>query len=355
MPRPDLITPTPSGLYCASGDVFIDPWKPVERAVITHAHSDHAIRGCASYLCSEACEHVLRARIGEDARIETVPYSKTTRIGGVEVSLHPAGHVLGSSQVRVRLTATGETWVVTGDYKTDPDPTCRAFEPVRCDTLITESTFGLPIYVWPSPGRVFAEVNAWWRENQLAARTSVIFAYGLGKAQRLLAGVDASIGPIAVHGAIATMNEAYRATGVALPECPRAFAPGAPDVRGCGLVIAPPSTAGSTWLRRFAAGPAEGGIGTAFASGWMRVRGSRRRQSVDRGFVLSDHADWPGLLRTIEASGAARIGVTHGSTGPMVRWLTETGREAFAVPTRYVGEPGEDAASLSPEKGDDDA
>lgn len=345
MPSEPVITVTSSGLFCPSAGVFIDPWKPVERAVVTHAHSDHAVAGCGSYLCSDDGEGVLRERVGAGASVQTLAPGRTLTLGGADLSLHPAGHILGSSQVRVRDRSSGETWVVTGDYKTAPDRTCRPFEPIACDVLITESTFGLPVYVWPEQDRVFEEINAWWRSNRAQARTSVIFAYALGKAQRVLSGLDASIGPIVVHGAVAKFNRAYARAGVALPAWGMVSDEGGPEVRGCGLVIAPPSAAGTTWLRRFSTGPAEGGVAAAFASGWMRVRGSRRRRSVDRGFVLSDHADWPGLHAAIAASGASRVGVTHGSVGPMVRWLRERGVDAFAVPTRFTGESGEDAGA----------
>jgi putative mRNA 3-end processing factor len=338
----ELIVPTPQGLYCAEGPFHIDPWRPVGRAVVTHAHSDHATWGCGEYLCSGSGAGVLRERVGADAAITGLPYGESVTVGGVRVSLHPAGHILGSAQVRVERVSDGETWVVSGDYKTVADRTCGAFAPVRCHTFITESTFGLPIYRWADQASVFDDLNAWWRASRAQARTCVVLAYALGKAQRVLAGLDPSIGPIAVHGAVRRFNRAYAAAGVALPEAPGASDPAGPDVRGCGLVVAPPSALGSPWLRRFATGPAEGGVSAAMVSGWMQVRGTRRRRAVDRGFVLSDHADWPGLLEAIRATGATRVGVTHGSIGPMVRYLRELGLDAFEVPTRYVGETGED-------------
>jgi len=326
---------TNEGLYCEAGGFHVDPWAAVPRAVVTHAHGDHVAWGCGAYLASADGAALLQLRLGGTGAVEALPYGERRLLGGVSVSLHPAGHILGS--VQVRLEAGGEVWVVSGDYKTDPDPTCRPFEPVRCHTFISESTFGLPIYRWPAQSEVFSEINAWWRVNADAGRASLLSGYALGKAQRLIAGLDPSIGPILTHGAVEKINAAYRAAGVALPATTYA---GDAD-RGAtrrAIVIAPPSAAGSVWARRF------GNASNAFASGWMRVRGARRRRSLDRGFTLSDHADWPGLLGAIAATGAERVWVTHGFTGPVVRWLEEQGLEARAVATRFEGERDEPEA-----------
>jgi putative mRNA 3-end processing factor len=322
-----ILQTSPEGLYCPAGDFFIDPWSPVARAVITHSHSDHARLGNGTYLTALDGERVLRYRMGSDAVIETVAYGETRSMNGVSVSLHPAGHVLGSAQVRVEYR--GEVWVASGDYKLAPDPTCAAFESIRCHTFITESTFGLPIYRWSVDAAVFNEINQWWRHNQETGKASVIFAYSLGKAQRVLAGIDSGIGPIFAHGAVRNLNRCYRESGVTLPDAASPF--DAP--KGCdwsrALIVAPPSAHGSTWIRRF------GAVSTAFASGWMRIRGTRRRKYIDRGFVLSDHADWPGLLEAIRLTEAECIWVTHGYRSPLVRWLTEQGREAKVVETRW--------------------
>ena len=210
-PRGDLVVATPRGLYCPAGDFYIDPWRPVPRAVITHAHSDHARRGHGAYLAQAQGEGVLRARLGADIRLQAVAYGEAVTIHGVRVSLHPAGHVLGSAQVR--LEHAGRVWVASGDYKLDPDPTCAPFEPLRCDVFITESTFGLPIYRWPSGDDLFADMSAWWRANADAGRASVVYAYAFGKAQRVLAGVDHSVGPLVCHGAVQVLNDAYRTAG----------------------------------------------------------------------------------------------------------------------------------------------
>jgi putative mRNA 3-end processing factor len=319
-----------NGLYCQPGDFYIDPWRPVARAVVSHAHGDHARRGSRKYLAAEAGRYVLRARLGDEAVIKTLPYGETLTLNGVKLSFHPAGHVLGSAQVRVEYQ--GEVWVVSGDYKIEADPTCAPFEVIPCHTFITEATFGLPIYRWPDPAEVFAQIHDWWRGNQAAGKASLLFAYSLGKAQRLLAGLDSSIGPVYVHGAIVQVNERYRQSGVALP--PAAYVGNLPKNTDWSqaLILAPTSAQATPWLKRF------GSLSTGFASGWMRVRGQRRRRSIDRGFVLSDHVDWPGLMQTVQATGAERILVTHGYIAPVVRWLREHGREAYGLETRFEGE-----------------
>ncbi|MBT8484159.1 MAG: ligase-associated DNA damage response exonuclease [Phycisphaerales bacterium] len=329
-PDGDLVDVRPEGLAGPGGVFFVDPWRPVEHAIITHAHADHARPGSRHYLTTSDGAGVLRTRLGADASIQTVAYGEPLRLGDATVSLHPAGHVLGSAQVRIDVG--GRVAVVSGDYKRHADPTCVPFEPVPCDVFVSECTFGLPIYRWPDPAAVFADINAWWRRCQDDGRTAVIFVYAFGKAQRLLAGADASIGPILVHGAIDRLLPAYHAAGVELPETSRADHENAKRARGRALVLAPPSARGSTWIRKF------GPVATAMASGWMRVRGQRRRRSVDRGFVLSDHADWPGLEATIAETGATRVLLTHGATEPMTRWLRERGVDAGVLPTPYEGE-----------------
>lgn len=322
----DLVVQRPEGLYCPPGGFYIDPWRPVARAVITHAHSDHARPGNGHYLAATPAEGVLRARLG-DIVLQTLSYGEALVHNGVRISLHPAGHVLGSAQVR--LEHEGQVWVASGDYKVAPDRTCTPFEPVRCDVFITECTFGLPIYRWCPDEEVFADINAWWARNVEHGRASVLTCYSFGKAQRLLSGVDPSIAPIIVHGAVEPLNRAYREAGVELPATRMVTElKDKADLRRA-LVVCPPSAAASPWMRRF------GDAQTAFASGWMQVRGNRRRGGYDRGFVLSDHADWPGLLWAIEATGASRVIVTHGSAAIMVRHLRENGWQAEAFETEY--------------------
>ena len=336
-----LLQTTERGLYCAAGDFYIDPWQGVERAVITHAHGDHARWGSRAYLTAREGVGVLRTRLGPEPRIQSLEFGERISTNGVSVSLHPAGHILGSAQVRVEHG--GEVWVVSGDYKTEADPTCRPFETVRCDTFITESTFGLPIYRWCPQAEVFAEIVDWWRANHAAGRASIIYGYALGKAQRILAGlVDTDIGPIYTHGAVERLNADYRKAGIRLPETAHAGTmPNRHNFAG-SLIVAPPSAAGSTWLRRF------GDASQAFASGWMQVRGARRRRGLDRGFALSDHVDWPALLQTIAATSAARVIVTHGYREPVVRWLREHGLEALSMASQWEGE--EAMESVAPEE-----
>lgn len=328
-----LLQLTENGLYCSAGDFYIDPWRAVDFAVTTHAHSDHARAGSRHYLTADPGRWILQERLGPDANIESMPYGQRLTRNGVTISLHPAGHILGSSQVRVEHR--GEVWVVSGDYKVEAEPTCAPFELVPCNTFITESTFGLPIYRWRPQAEVFHDINTWWSANQAAGRTSVLFAYSLGKAQRLLAGVNDALGPIFVHGGVAKLLPHYAAAGVRLPEAQPISAESVRAAGGRGLVIAPSSVEATTWLRKF------GEVSTAFASGWMQIRGNRRRRALDRGFVLSDHADWNGLLSSIRATGAERVRVTHGYIAPMVRWLRENGWEADALATRFQGEAGE--------------
>jgi putative mRNA 3-end processing factor len=337
----DMVVVRREGLYCVPGQFYIDPWRPVDRAVITHAHGDHARYGHGHYLAAASGVGILRSRLG-DIAIDGLAYGERIVHKGVAISLHPAGHVLGSAQVR--MEHGGEVWVASGDYKVEPDRTCAPFEPVRCHTFITESTFGLPIYRWENEASIFDDINSWWRRNAEAGRCSVVFAYAFGKAQRILSGLDPSIGTIICHGAAEPLNRVYREAGVALPPTRMVTEVAKEDIRRA-IVIAPPSAAGSPWMKRF------GDYSDAFASGWMQLRGARRRRGVDRGFVLSDHADWPGLLSAIEATGAGRVIVTHGSIPVMVRWLRQIGLDAGAFDTEY-GDDESEAETPAPEVSD---
>lgn len=332
-----MLTETADGLYCADGGFFIDPWQPVERALITHAHGDHARPGCAAYLCTPGSAPLLRRRLGADTRIETIDYGLRVTLGGVTVSFHPAGHVLGSAQIRIEGSAG--VWVVSGDYKRAADPTCDPFEQVPCDTFITESTFGLPIYRWDGTAVVMREILVWWDANRDAGRASVIFCYTLGKAQRLLAELARMTDrPIYVHGMMLGMIDAYREAGVTLPEVkPVIESRGRSRSSFAGeLVLAPLSARGTPWMRRL------GTISDAFASGLMRVRGVRRQRAYDRGFVMSDHADWPSLLQTITDTGAGRVLATHGHAEPLAHYLRAQGLETGVIRTAWEGEPSGD-------------
>lgn len=325
-----ILQRTPSGLYCSEGDFYIDPRRPVKRAVITHAHADHARPGSQAYLCARDSMVVLQHRLGIDSDIQSLEYGEVLTTNSVRISLHPAGHILESAQVRIERG--GEIMAVSGDFKTDVDPTCKPLEPIRCHTFISECTFGLPIFRWPSPEQVMREINSWWQANRQQNRTSILFAYALGKAQRILTGLDSDIGPILTHGAVENINRCYREAGVMLPETRYIGELENSKLPAGALVIAPPSADNSLWMRRF---PRRS---RAFASGWMRIRGIRRRRSVDRGFVLSDHSDWNGLVETIEASGAQRIKLTHGYSDEMARWLHERAFDAQAIPPFYDDE-----------------
>ena len=339
----DMVVVRKEGLYCVPGDFYIDPWRPVDRAVITHAHGDHARWGHRHYLASNQSVGILKSRLGQDINIEGLDYGAGVTHNGVTISLHPAGHVLGSAQVR--MECGGEIWVASGDYKVEPDATCAPFEPVRCHSFITESTFGLPIYRWDPQQEVFDDINRWWRRNAEEGRTSVLYAYAFGKAQRVLSGLDASIGPIVCHGAVEPLNRVYREGGIALPHTQLVSETDKMEMKRA-LVLAPPSAAGSTWTRRF------GDYSDAFASGWMLLRGARRRRGVDRGFVLSDHADWPGLLGAIRATEASQVIVTHGSIPVMVRWLRQIGLDAKAFETEFGDEDDNAEGSAAPEEGE---
>lgn len=337
-----LVVQRPEGLYCPAGDFHIDPWRPVARAVITHAHADHARRGHGAYLAAAPGQGVLRARLGE-VTLQALPYGECIELNGVRLSLHPAGHVLGSAQVR--LEHRGQVWVVSGDYFVsgagDANPSCAPFEPVRCHCFVTESTFGLPVYRWRPQREVVAELQAWWSANAAAGRASLLSAYSLGKAQRVLAALQAlgpGPGPVVVHDSVEAVNRAYREAGVALPDTRRLDELARHDDWRGALVVVPPGARGAAWER------ALGEHRDAFASGWMQLRGARRRQGVDRGFVLSDHADWPGLQQAIAATGAARVIVTHGYEAVMVRWLQQQGLQAQSFRTEY-GSDGEPAAA----------
>lgn len=332
-------------MFCPAGGFYIDPWRtePGMQAIITHAHSDHLRSGCGSYLCSPSCAPLVRARLGASTPLCTQGFgaARAQRVGDVRVTLYPAGHVLGSAMIRVERAGGGTggheggVWLVTGDYKLTPDGVSETAEITRCDTLVTESTFGLPIYRWPAQDVLMDEINAWWRGCQGEGRTAVLFAYPLGKSQRVLANVDASIGPLLAHGAVRRINEAYGEAGARLPEVGHATREAVKRAVQSGrapLVVAPPSADGSAWLRGF------GDVSRAFASGWMAIRGTRRRRSMDRGFALSDHVDWAQLMTMVRETGCTRVGVTHGYVHPVARWLRERGLESWVIRTHFEGE-----------------
>ncbi len=319
-----------NGIYCKQANIYIDPWKPVARAIVTHAHADHARPGMGSYLAHPLCAPILRLRLGQDISCQTLEYGEEIHINGVKISLHPAGHIPGSAQVR--LEYKGEVWVVSGDYKLAEDGISTRFEPVTCHTFITESTFGIPIYRFPQPLQIHKAINEWWAANRADGYNSIICAYALGKAQRVLAHLDASVGPIYTHGAVDNIN-ALLSTSVKLPPTRRIDKEvNRKEIKGA-LIVAPPSATDGPWIRSMS--PYRLGI----CSGWMQLRGTRRRCGADMGFVLSDHADWNQLNTAVQATGAQKVYVTHGYKAAYSRWLTETyGLQATEADTLYTGE-----------------
>ncbi|MEL6179613.1 MAG: ligase-associated DNA damage response exonuclease [Myxococcota bacterium] len=321
-----LVEWTTKGLYCREANLFIDPSRKVERAIITHGHSDHARRGCSHYLSVGVGEEVLRIRLGKKATLQTVEFGQTLNVHGVQISLHPAGHIRGSAQVR--LERGGEVWVISGDYKLGSDPTCAPFELLRCHTFITESTFGLPIYRWPNVDRVLADINAWWTHNRSEQRASMLLGYSLGKTQRLLLELDHGIGPVLAHAKIREMNAVYRASGVPLPHALPLEEEHPRHLWSSSLILAPPTVLKDPIMDRI------GPVATAIASGWSRMHRMRRGRSAEHGFVLSDHVDWPGLMATIAATEAQRVLVHHGVPDPVVRHLQEQGHHDAVALTK---------------------
>ena len=326
MNKDPVLTFSSSGIYCSAGDFYIDPWRPVRRALITHGHADHAFFGHKYYLSTDVASPVLKHRLGQ-ITLETLQYGEILQVGSARVSFHPAGHVPGSAQIKVEVG--GEAWVVSGDYKLEDDGLSTAFDPVPCHSFVTECTFGIPVFRWQEQSKVFWEINNWWANNASNGIISVLGAYGLGKAQRLLRGLDLEIGKVLTHGAIEGTNRVMREQGIVLPETQQITPETDRKGQAGALILAPPSVLGSKWLTRF------GDTSGAFASGWMGLRGVRRRRSVDRGFVISDHADWDGLNTAVSATGAENIYVTHGYTEVFSKWLKSLGYHSEVVNTRF--------------------
>jgi putative mRNA 3-end processing factor len=329
MPKKPLLEFTDCGIYCNAGKFYIDPWKPVDDAVITHAHADHAYTGHKQYLAHHLSKEVLLYRLG-DIRLRTIEYGETITKNGVEITMFPAGHVIGSAQIRVSYK--GEVWVVSGDYKTEDDGISTPFEPVKCHHFISECTFGMPVYSWKPQSQIFNEVNNWWRSNVSNGVATVIVGYSLGKAQRILQNLDLSIGNVYTHGVIENTNEALRRNGVVLNPTERITMQSSKEEVRKGIILAPPSSVGTPWMRKF--GPYSFG----YCSGWMALRGAKRRRAADRGFIMSDHADWNGLVSAIDATDCECVYLTHGYTASFTRYLNEIGFNAREVHTLYGGE-----------------
>lgn len=325
-----MIEFTESGLYCRLGDFYIDPWQPVDKAVITHAHSDHARAGSRHYLCHHFTKPLLKLRLGEDISVQSLEWNEETTINNVKLSLHPAGHIIGSSQIRISYN--DDIWVVSGDYKVEDDGISSAFEPVRCNTFISESTFGLPIYKWKKQEVIYENIRQWITESHQSGKIPVIIAYSLGKAQRVLQCISPVTNNIFAHGAIWNMQQALLTAGWDFPAVKRVTPETPKEAFKNSVVIAPPSADGTPWMKKF--NPYSIGV----CSGWMQVRGNVRRRNADAGFALSDHADWDGLLSAIKATGAEKVFVTHGFQSAFSRYLNESGILSAEVKTAYGGE-----------------
>jgi putative mRNA 3-end processing factor len=322
----EILSLTNKGLYCALGDFYIDPWKEVETAIITHGHGDHAHMGMGQYIAVNESEHILNKRL-PNTKLTTYSYGEVFKMGDVAVSFHPAGHILGSSQVRIQYQ--DEVWVFTGDFKRDLDLTCKPFEVVPCDIFISEATFSLPVYRWPDFRLEMKEIYHWWMKNKEEGFNSFLCCYALGKAQRIIAGLrELTDEPIWVHGTIDELNQSYAKSGQSWPDVKKVPLESKEKYKGA-MILCPPSALGSSWGKRLS--PKK----IAFASGWMRLRGNRRRKGYERGFVISDHADWPSLIQTVKDTGCKKVYFTHGNTDAIVRYLNEQGLSAYDLKLPY--------------------
>ena len=330
-----LLEFTSRGIYCAAADVYLDPWKKVPKALITHGHSDHARWGNQQYITHHDNVPIIQHRLG-NITVAGKSYGERFSINGVQFSFHPAGHVPGSSQIRVENR--GEVWVFTGDYKLENDGISTPFEAVPCHTFITECTFGLPVFNWQDPVKVHRQINQWWAANKASGITSLLMGYSLGKAQRLLKHLDPKIGKIFTHGAPEKMTEVLRSQ-IDFPETQQITRETNKKQISGNLVLAPPAVMGSAWAKKL------GKISTGYASGWMAFRGARRRRAVDKAFVLSDHADWKGLLHAVEATGCENVITTHGYTEIFAQYLREKGWNARTEKTQYEAETPETAVA----------
>jgi len=338
MPR--LLEQNDKGIYCEIADVYIDPWRPVKKAFVTHAHADHARPGSSRYVCVDSSREIIKHRL-KTQNVDSLAFGETLMVNGVRFSFHPAGHIIGSAQIRVEYK--GEVWVVSGDYKTEDDHLSGSFHPLKCNTFITECTFGLPVFNWKNQDLVFNEMNSWWAENSEAKRISFISAYSLGKAQRVISGLDPSVGKIYCHAAVQNINDLARSQGFDIQNTQVLdIEMKKKDLEGA-MIIAPPGFMNSKFMDRLK------NIKTASASGWMNLRGARRRSSVDKGFVLSDHADWQGLLSAIKDTGADSILVTHGYVNVFSKYLRHLGYNAQILETEYEGDETELASTTSNE------
>lgn len=320
---------TDKGIYCIPGKFYIDPWKPVDYALITHGHADHARWGMTKYLCHHLTVPILHIRIGKDIQVQGIGYNEPININGVKVSFHPAGHIIGSAQIRMEYK--GKVVVVSGDYKLQNDGLSTVFEPVKCHEFVTESTFGLPIYKWASTEKLNESMQNWVLQNQEIGKTSVFVGYSLGKAQRILNAVN-GIAPIYTHYSIAKLNQAYESAGIQLPNYETLDFRESVQHVNKGIVIVPPSLVDTAILKKIP------NMVYAICSGWMQVRGARRWRSADAGFAVSDHADWDDLLKAVKETNAEKVYVTHGQTAVFAKYLNKNGIEAVELHTAFGNE-----------------
>lgn len=329
MSKRPLLEFNQNGIYCPEGDFYIDPWRPVKDAIITHGHSDHAKWGHQKYLAHTLSREILYHRLG-NINLETMGYGESRIKNGVKIAFYPAGHIPGSAQIRVEFK--GEVWVVSGDYKTEDDGLCAPFEPVKCHSFISECTFGMPVYKWQPQAEIFKGINDWWTQNKAEGKTSVLAGYSLGKAQRILQNLDMGLGKVFTHGAIQNSNEALIRNGINLNPTELITSDTKKEALKGNMVICPPSAIGTPWMRKM--NPYSFG----YCSGWMAIRGAKRRRAADRGFVLSDHADWDGLISAIKATECETVYLTHGFTASFSRYLSEIGYDAREAKTLYGNE-----------------
>ena len=313
-PKQNLILQKSQGLYCEPANVWIDPYKPVEKAIITHAHSDHFTNGCREYICSIETGLLLRKRFGNNINLKTFDYDKNFFINGINFSLHPSGHILGSSQIKIN--AGSEVWLITGDLKRQKDKTCRSYKKLKTDFLICESTFALPIFNWESTQKIIDNITKWVFQNEDS--TSILFCYSLGKAQRLLSElITQNLKNIYVHKSINNMNIIYKKLGIELEEAKLFNNDIEINNIKNSLLLLPPSLNNRNFLKKF------NRVQTGFASGWMSIRALKKRSGYDKGFTISDHADWKGLIKTIRESEAKRVFLNHGEGEYLANFLRD--------------------------------
>lgn len=333
-----LLKFTPKGIYCIPGKFYIDPWRPVDLAVITHGHADHARSGMKKYLCHHFTKPILHSRIGKEIECQSVEYGEILNINGVKVSLHPAGHIIGSAQIRMEYK--GYVSVVSGDYKIQDDGISTPFESVKCNEFVSESTFGLPVYNWLSVAAQEQQMRNWVQQNKANGKTSVFIGYSLGKSQRIMKALE-GLDELNVHYSIAKLNEAYESVGVQLPDYKTIDLREDKKHLDGKIVILPPALIDNPAMKKIP------NLAYAICSGWMQIRGARRWRSADAGFAISDHADWQGLISAIKATKAEKVHITHGQTAVFSKYLNEIGISADEVKTEYGND--EETTEFEPE------